>query len=353
VNKILEFTNKYERFITPIFIVGGFILDNLTLRRSDLLAENLLLALYLVIVGVVIVLINKYQNAKFHSILDFLLFFAFGGLFSVFTIFYGRSSFILVSWPFLTLLFGAMLSTEFLRKQYQRLNVQIGIYFLAIFSFLIFHLPTVTGIMSLGIFLISGVAALAIIYLYIFILKSFLNKNLFSHKISAVILGIYIVVNGMYVLNVIPPVPLILKDVEIAHDVVRVENQYKITDEVNDRTRFLGFISFDEKITIVLGQKVYFFSAVFAPIKIKTEIIHHWQNYNEESDEWVTVAKVPIVLQGGRDDGYRSYSYISSATNGKWRVSVETKNGQIIGAQDFQVKTAKSLTGLKTEIKTK
>ena len=59
---------------------------------------------------------------------------------------------------------------EFLKKQYQIFKIQISIYFLALFSFLIIHLPTVTGIINYWIFLLSGVFALIIIAIYLFCL---------------------------------------------------------------------------------------------------------------------------------------------------------------------------------------
>jgi hypothetical protein len=353
MNKLLELFNRHERIIAPFFILGGFVLDNLTLRRPDLLAENILLAIYLIIVGVVIILINKYQNSKYNPVFNFLLFFAFGGLFSVFTVFYARSSYILKSWPFLFMLFAAMLSADLLRKQYQRFNVQIGIYFLALFSFLIFHLPTVFGALNYKIFLISGFAALIIIYVYILISRLFINKKIFSHKTNLVIFIIFFVINFMYYLNLIPPIPMMLKETEIGRNVVREESVYKIFDQKDDKIKILGFINWKEKISVLSGQKIYFFSAVFAPIKIQTEIVHHWEFYDPEKREWKTIAKIPISLRGGRDDGYRSYSNLSGVRSGKWRVIVETKNGQVVGAHNFVVEIVNSLSNIETEIKLK
>lgn len=340
---ILEIFNKNERYISPIFLIGGFVLDNLTIRRPDLFLENLLLGTYLLIAGIVIFLINKYPESRFHSIWNFVLFFTFGGLFSVFTVFYSRSAALISSWPFLVLLFCAMISTEYLRKQYQVFNIQIGIYFLALFSFLIFHLPTVTGIINYWIFIASGLSAIVIIYFYLFIIKRFLLKKIFSRNLHFVIIGIFIVVNVMYFFNIIPPVPLVMKDAEIARKVIKTGDIYKITDQENDNVKIAGIVNWREKIYILAGQEVYFFNSVFAPAKIQTEIYHNWQKYDDVKKEWKSVALVKINLQGGRDGGYRSYSAISKPTDGKWRVVVETKNGQIIGVHNFIIEIMENL----------
>ncbi|HMO78801.1 MAG TPA: DUF2914 domain-containing protein [Candidatus Paceibacterota bacterium] len=343
MKNILNYFKKNEKYIGPIFMFGGFFIDSLTLRRSDLLAENLLLLFYLLLAGIIIMVINKYQQSRYVSIFNFLLFFTFGGLFSVFTVFYVRSSAISASWPFLILLFGAMISTEFLRKQYQIFNIQISVYFLAIFSFLIFHLPIVTGIMNFWIFMISGLVALTIIYFYLFIIKKFINKNILFLKNIVTISMLFLIVNFMYFLNFIPPVPLVMMDAEIGINVVKENNIYKITDYKNDSVKLLGLINWKEKISLLPNQRIYFFNSVFAPSKIKTEIYHVWQKYDTKTNKWQNVAKIPINLQGGRDYGYRSYSYVSNYSSGKWRVVIETGKGQVVGIHNFNVEVINNI----------
>jgi len=61
INKTKDIYFKYERYITPAAFLAGFIWDNLTLRRIDLLFENLTFIWNLLIVGVGIILINGYE----------------------------------------------------------------------------------------------------------------------------------------------------------------------------------------------------------------------------------------------------------------------------------------------------
>ena len=64
------------------------------------------------------------------------------------------------------------------------------------------------------------------------------------------------------------------------------------------------------------GDKVYFYSSVFAPNNLKTDIIHKWQKYDENLGTWVEVQKVAYKIEGGRSNGYRGYSFITKAVDG-------------------------------------
>jgi len=107
-----SFFVKYERHISTGAFAAGFIIDNLTLTRIDLLLDNLILFSYLVVAGSVIVFLNFYERGVFTGfvgrffaparlVAPIAMQFAFGGLFSGFFIFYSRSASLSASWPFL------------------------------------------------------------------------------------------------------------------------------------------------------------------------------------------------------------------------------------------------------------
>jgi hypothetical protein len=41
--------------------------------------------------------------------------------------------------------------------------------------------------------------------------------------------------------------------------------------------------------------------------------------------------KIPIKVSGGREGGYRAYSFKQRLDPGEWRVDVESADGRIIG----------------------
>ena len=82
------------------------------------------------------------------------------------------------------------------------------------------------------------------------------------------------------------------------------------------------------------------FVSVFAPAGISVPIVHRWEFFNASANEWQTATRVVFPLTGGRDDGFRGFSEKVALTPGKWRCSVETERGALIGRRTFEaVKT--------------
>src|SRR5438046_3026621 len=61
------------------------------------------------------------------------------------------------------------------------------------------------------------------------------------------------------------------------------------------------------------GERVYVFSAIFAPSGLSTIIFHEWQHYDENTKDWVTTNTEQFPIIGGRDGGYRGYSFKDNA----------------------------------------
>ena len=47
--------------------------------------------------------------------------------------------------------------------------------------------------------------------------------------------------------------------------------------------------------------------------------------------------RIPIRISGGREGGYRAYSFKQRLDPGEWRVDVESQDGRIIGRVSVQV----------------
>src|SRR4051812_31156036 len=99
ISKITSWYARFERPISSVSLVGGFVFDALTLRRVDAFWENLWVFGHIVIVGVFIVLVHSIKNnpgdetdpGRTHFWFVNILQFFFGGLLSVFLVFYFRS----------------------------------------------------------------------------------------------------------------------------------------------------------------------------------------------------------------------------------------------------------------------
>ena len=357
VGPVRNFYGRYERPISSFFLFFGFVLDGLTLKRVDSLFENVVIFSYLLIIGTFIILIHLKESEEggeknpgsAHFWYVNILQFAFGGVFSAFLVLYFRSADIFVAWPFIVLLLLTFIANEFLKKHYIRLSFQISLFFLSIFWFSIFLVPVILRKIGPEIFLLSGIVSLAVITLFILILFRFTKDKLAKSKklIILLISSVLILVNFLYFTNLIPPIPLSLKDGGVYHSIKKTNNGYEVTFEDLGWSRFFKLYPDYNK---ALGEPVYAFSAVYSPKDLDMTIVHEWQRYDEKK-KWVTESIVDLSVVGGRDGGFRTYSMRTNPKPGKWRVNVKTERGQVIGRLRFNVVPALEKPMLTTEIK--
>jgi hypothetical protein len=103
-----------------------------------------------------------------------------------------------------------------------------------------------------------------------------------------------------------------------------------------EKQGWLGFFRIVPRIHATQGVLIYFYSAVFSPTSLNTEIIHEWQTYDSRRG-WITSDRIALPVRGGRDGGYRTYSVKNGVKPAAWRVNVETANGAILGRYRFNV----------------
>ena len=132
LNKFSDFYKRFEKYISPIGLIYGFIFTSLTLTRIDQFIENFWIVIHLLIATFGILVLTLYENRaekkqvpiedrqKFHFYLTLIIQFAFGGLFSTFFVFYMRSSSLFESWLFLLILIVLLVGNELWKKHYSR-----------------------------------------------------------------------------------------------------------------------------------------------------------------------------------------------------------------------------------------
>ncbi len=344
ISSLQKFYGRFEHRISSLFLVGGFIFDAFTLKRVDALWENLWIIAYLILIGIFIILTHTKHSeegderdpSKAHFWYVNILQFAFGGIFSAYLILYFRSADIMVAWPFIALLALIFIANEFLKKHYVRLSFQISLFFLSIYWFAIFLVPVLLHKIGSWVFILSGVVSLIAIRIFIKILFYF-NKDKFDKSkrlVFFLILSVLLLVNFLYFNNLIPPIPLSLKDAGVYHSMQRENENYKVTYEDHGWGNYFNpYPDFKH----VVGKSVYAFSAIFSPKNLNISIVHEWQHLNEVSEEWKTERLVNLPVIGGRDGGFRTYSTRSDLAPGRWRVNIKTESGQIIGRLRFNV----------------
>ena len=366
LNNIRQFWQKYEGRLSSFALVIGFIIDYLTLTRIDQLFDNLVLISYLIIIALGIIFVHFY-----HSIIRMKLApagsarerwflwvrtfspvviqFAVGGMMSGLVVFYSRSTSLGGSWPFLLLLVVFMVGNEFLKERYMRLTFQITVWYFVLLSYLLFAIPMLARQIGTTIFLISGLSSLLIVAIFVRIIALISpDKYLLSRKyIIMSILGVLVGINILYFLNIIPPLPLSLKHADVYHSVVREDGSYIVKDEIG---KWYDILIPGDTVHIVTGERLYVYSAIFAPKGLNTKVIHVWETYNEDDGKWITISRVPFSVSGGRVGGFRGYSFSDSVKEGKWRVDMTTEKGLIIGRINFYVSIVDTKMKLRTQV---
>lgn len=353
------FYSQYEPYLSPIAVLAGFIWDNLTLQRIDLWVENVVILSYLTIALLCILFLNAYDAGRlkgrfFDKIVigvPFLLQVVFGGLFSAFLIFYIRSATIAASWPFLVLLLALLVGNEIFRSRYQRFVFHISIFFITLFSYSVFAVPIIVDRIGDKIFILGGVVSLVLIYMTIYLIYRIVPARVLQARKLLILSigGIFLVFNLMYFYNIIPPIPLALKESGIYHQVERQNGDYLVEYEPSVWYRFWS--DWLPEYHWQPGEPVYNYSSIFAPTDISTEIKHRWSYYNESREEWVVKDMLSYSMSGGRAEGYRGYSLKYGVQPGKWRVDVITKTEQVLGRNEFEIIKTESIPKLKKELR--
>ncbi len=356
VAKAKELYLKYERHLSSFGLIAGFAFDAFTLRRVDYPMENIWIVFRLFggALGVFLLIIFEKRKGSdvsrlterakdIHFLLLFMTQFMFGGLFGTYIVFYFRSATLAASWPFLLFLFIALLCNEILRDRYARMSFQISMLYLSIYAFAIYIVPVIVHRIGPSIFIASGLVSLATLALFLTIIWYVARERFKANWVSLFwfIGGLTALVNIFYFTNLIPPIPLSLKSAGVYHSVTRdFAGTYVLEGEAKDEgivAQISDYMRLYETYHQRSGQPTYAYSAVFSPTALNTNVIHHWQHYNEKEKKWVTTSRVSLPIVGGRDGGFRTYSTKTNLAEGKWRVDVETPRGQDIGRIRFKV----------------
>jgi hypothetical protein len=344
---------KYERVLIPVTLVFGVIVDFVTFRSIRIETTFLILGAHLIVAGASIVILNisvilmrpnadegyaptQDNKAKYlRLIAPLTLQFSFGALLSASLIFYWFSGTFSVSWPLLILIAVLMTSNEVLRQYYLRPIIQISIYYFILFSLATLVLPFALNSIDVSLFIYAGFGSLIVIGIFVAILsRLFVHIRKIRPHIAVSILSVFVVMNALYFFNIIPPIPLSLREAGVYHDIKSTDGTYQLTSE---REILIDKFLPGQTIHLQKGKRVYVYSAIFAPTKLNTTIFHQWQFFDEEKNEWIDKDRLSYAMAGGRDEGYRGYSLKTIVVPGKWRVSVETGRGQALGRVGFKV----------------
>jgi len=333
--------------MSALFFAGGFVFDSLAVGRVDswhMIAQQ---TVYLAIVTLVLTqmffvpdepvherlpAIKRYYYRYRIAILSFFL----GTLLNLYTIFFFKSSSLLVSFSFLLVIVALLLLNEF--GPFRRLGVSFKFALLSLcaLSFCATVVPVIFGQVSTRIFLVSmAVGCLPMLALAAWIRRRSPERFLAVRHQMLVPFGLMLVVFlGAYLLRVIPPVPLSIPFIGVYHSVERAQDAYRLGHE---RPMWAFWRNGDQQFRAQPGDRVYVFFRVFSPANFADEVSMRW--FRREPRGWALQDIIPIKIVGGRAEGFRGYGFKSKYQPGAWKVHIETTDGREIGRVYFDLET--------------
>lgn len=357
IETFFAFAHQYERHLSVVSLAGGFAFDSYSFGRVDHASTHIVFLAYLAVAGIAIAASHRLEaradefqpSERVRTALTAATQFALGCLLSGFCVFYLRSASLWASWPYLLVLAGIFIGNEFFKQYTTRFALSLLLYYFALLSYAILLVPVVIATIGTIPFIVSSALALVAFGFYVDILRWFGRERWRQIQlyVLAGVAAITCAVNAFYFFKILPPLPLALADAGIYHAVKKIGGVYQAVEEPQPWTTALGA---RPVLHLVPGEKLYLYAAVFAPGRLSTTIVHHWEWFDPRTRRWVTLSNVSFVIHGGRDAGYRGYSIKSRPRPGDWRVDITTGDNRPVGRIRFAVALGEPSQPLQTKI---
>ncbi len=269
--------------------------------------------------------------------LTWLVQFCFGNLYSALVICYFKSSGSIASFIIVLVLAALLVGNEFLKEKYENFGVCLAFFCLLGTMFFNFLIPHLVHGMGTFWFFLSTLLSAGICYLLWkeSSLKTSSEGSRYKRFLIAPI-SISFVLIIAYLANWIAPVPLVLKQQIVCKNFDR-ETYSCDVDKLDfwQRVGLKGSTIHKED-----GDEIYFMSSVYAPAELKAPIEFRWYYKEPSTNKFKLTDKITssrMIIRGGRDQGYRSYSKKKNIPVGTYRVETAYKDGAVIGSETFRV----------------
>lgn len=330
--------------ISAAVFLAGFLADVLTLSAPD---STFAIAQQIIYLGIIIFLLvhESRQNwlqlepprllRRLWPYHPLLLHFFFGSLLSLYSLYFLKSSSLSASLAFMLFMFGLLILNEFPQFQRYGLRARWALLSVCLFSFFLTLYPIAWGMLGLSTF-IAAVVTTALVLLVLLKQASKSSLKAVAKQRLVTALAPLVLFIAFYIFKILPPVPLALLEAGVYHDIQKDElnDQYLLYRE---RPAWKFWQNGDAEFKARPGSRVHLFAAIYSPTTL-TETIHmNWQRKSDMDGHWTSYQKIPMLVRGGRENGYRGYTVKSNYDPGKWRVLIETSDGREIGRVHFSI----------------
>lgn len=339
------FREHYERWGPLSFFLLGFAYDIWSLGPIDSGFNIAKQALFLFLIALLIsyetmafvgawtpspavARVWRYQDEAIHFLL--------GSLLSEFTLFFFKSSSLWTSFAFLLLLGSILVLNEFKRFQGgSGIAVRSALFGLCLFAYFGYLIPLLLRFVGIVPFFLALAATGAVMAMLVRWLRKKIpaHTQLVDRQIAAPISAMLLAIGLLDFFGMIPPVPVSVQYLGIFHEVRKEQGRYYLGFDRNGESLFQnGAKVFYAKP----GDRPHCFARIYAPGRFSDEVQLRWLKKDDKRG-WQTADVIRMPISGGREQGFRGYTYKSNYQPGDWQVRVETTNGRELGRVYFSI----------------
>lgn len=343
---------KFRHKLSPVLFLLSFLLDLKIVKLPDSKETLIFISTHFVLTVCLILLFARAAEGDLEQtkarrwapsikiLLDIVLQFTFGALASALFVLYFKGADPVSSLPFLVLLASFLFGNEFAHKHTSRIEVRFASTIFLAYAYLIYLVPLFRNQLgNSSLFISTGIAAiLAVFFLGALHHISPMMYVRTRKTLISLVVGLFIGLPLLVLVDIIPPLPLMLREGTVAHSIEkRYGVEYNLSIEQQPLYLRLGLPWLRPEYHVSSGETLVFFTAVYAPADIKAGIIHVWEWEDPTTGHYVERSRIPLYVSGGRQNGFRTYSIIDNVSSGNWRVTALLGTGQVLGHRQFTV----------------
>ncbi len=350
MDRVQEFRARHEKWEIAAFFFVGFLYDVLTLSRVDDGLTMVQQFVYLCVLASLLMLEQRYPAgaeppkvlAKVWRWREDAIHFFYGSLLSTFMLFFFKSASGLVAVLFLVSMFALLVANELPRFRQLGPIIRVGLFSLCVSMYLSYVLPVAMGRLNFWIFLLAQVLAGVVVYGMMWLLRQWnlLDAKAAFRQIAIPGFGVLVALLFLYLVRVIPPVPLAVTFSGIYHRVERVNGVPGGTEYhlYHERSWWKFWHKGDQDFRVRPGDKVNYFVSVFAPKGFNQYKVFVTWHYDDPKKGWRQFYRMPLPARSsGAEVGYRTFANLTNPPEGDWIAMLETEDGHEINRLSFTV----------------
>jgi hypothetical protein len=350
IERLRLYYAKNEQRIAVLSFICGFLFDILMVDRADswhAIAQQLV---YLAVILAALTQMFFEEGAQpvdpagrmflvrwYYQYRTALVHFFLGTLLNVYTIFFFKSSSLLVSFVFLAFLVFLLWANESERVKAMGLSFKFTLLALCWMCFAANVVPIFVGSIGTTVFLVSMLAGCVPLAAVAWAIRR-RKPELFPRARRQMLVPLGGVLIGFllfYTVRLIPPVPLSIPFIGVYHAVEKAGDEYRLSHE---RPIWRVWQHGDQEFLAQPGDRVVVFFRIFSPTRFSDQVQMRWY-WEDPARGWVLQDTIPIKIVGGRSEGFRGYGFKSNWQPGEWKVQVGTLDNREIGRVYFTLET--------------